>query len=272
MTHSLTSTDLENLLPQALQIAKQAAAIAMRYYTTTFNIQHKDDASPVTEADLAVDAYIREELKKLTPTIAIITEESEATQLSTLPTFWCVDPIDGTRSFIEKTGEFAICIGLIVEGQPKLGVIAAPVINEFYYGLADGKSFKLKNDTTTVIQCRTPEMHNLYGVISSYFKPTGDKMKYVEQFGLKDLHKTQSAIKHLWMAEGLADISFILHYSYDWDIAAAHAIIKGAGGDMLTSDFKKITYANKNFRQDAVIGLSQGFLDTIDKQKITAVG
>lgn len=113
-------------------IAEEAAALLMRYYAEPLEVTIKNDHSPVTKADIAANDFIVGKLKELTPEIPVIAEESNALlpDATTLKRFWLVDPLDGTKSFIKRTGEFTVNIGLVDEGKPVLGVVVVPVTGE----------------------------------------------------------------------------------------------------------------------------------------------
>lgn len=157
--------NLEYLCQNALSIARQAGNKILDIYNSDYTIEHKEDNTPLTTADLAADQIIQTELKTLTPDIPVLTEESEHIPYSTRKQwqrYWLVDPLDGTREFIKRNGEFSVNIALIENHRSILGVITAPVSGDEYYAWHDGGAFKkASGEIAQSINVRKADTNNL---------------------------------------------------------------------------------------------------------------
>ena len=215
------------LLGDAITIAKQAGEIILEYYhEDTYDVSYKDDESPVTAADLASDSYIASELKKTK--IPVISEESDYDLLTrgSLKQFWLVDPLDGTKDFISRNGEFTVNIALIEDHSPVLGVIYAPAIDTLYYAQKKGGSYLSMNGNTT----RLPRMHKDGYVVTisrQHLSDTG--REFLAMNGITEVEQKGSSLKFGILAEGRATLYPRFEGSMEWDIAAGHIIATEAG-------------------------------------------
>jgi 3'(2'), 5'-bisphosphate nucleotidase len=224
---------LRTLTPKILEI----------YHQDKINIQTKSDHSPLTEADLFSHKAILEFLKKLTPDIPIISEETENQINIKSSRFWLVDPLDGTREFIAKTDDFSINVALVENNIPILGIIYAPVFDVSYYAIKNKGAFKkIANQTSEKIHVRKLNTE-LPIVIAS--RRHGDNQKLQEFFNkFKNYERLSrgSAIKFCLIAEGAADIYPRFGETFFWDTAAGQCIVEEAGGHVVDAKGKPLRY------------------------------
>jgi len=240
-----------------IKIAQEASDISLKYYNSEFNIEIKQDESPVTCADIAVNNYINNELLKYYPNIPVISEENnpvENAKYINNNLFWLVDPIDGTQSFINKDDEFSICIALIENKVPIFGLIAVPVKNEIYFSDFEGKAYKITNFEKIKISCREKD-NDLEAVIST--RKTTKLKEYLEEHNIIKAVKVGSAIKFALIAEGKADIYPKIGTTMEWDTAAGQAILEAAGGSVTTFDGARLLYGKEDFKNPNFIALGK---------------
>jgi len=241
--------NLEYLCQNALSIARIAGKKILEIYDSRYTIEHKEDNTPLTTADLAADKIIRNALKELTPEIPILTEESDSIPFETRKKwnrYWLVDPLDGTREFIKRNGEFTVNIALIESHKSILGVINVPVLQTDYFAWSNGGAYK-KTDKQSVqkINCRKADRNKL--VIAGSRSHISEKLKaYLENFGEIELLSVGSSLKSCMVAEGSVDLYPRLGLTSEWDTAAAHCIVNEAGGHITQTDASKLRYNTKD--------------------------
>ena len=213
------------------------------YSEDDFGVEIKGDDSPITRADRIADNVIGEILKQNFPNIAIVSEESNYDLTSAMgDIYFLVDPLDGTKEFIKKTGEFTVNIAVILNGKAELGVVYVPVTKELYYRDLDGLSY-LERDVNdfevrgerTQISCRTADMDNL-SVVRSVSHSTPETEKYISGYAPNNSASAGSSLKFGLIARGFADLYPRLGRTMEWDTGAAHAVLKGAGGNVRRLD------------------------------------
>lgn len=234
--------DLDELL--AL-VARADQAIMTIYADQAIKVQLKEDSSPLTQADTASHTILVEGLARLYPHIPIISEEGNASQNNKAlqsPTFWLIDPIDGTKEFIAHNGQFTVCVALIENGNPTFGIISAPALGVTYYGGPQSGSFKkTANGTTASLTVPTTKNHILLASRShSHPKTTA----YIDaHYGNYAIQQVGSQLKLPYIAEGKAEVYPRLGAAMKiWDIAAGHAILEGAGGSATRPNGEAINY------------------------------
>jgi len=240
--------NLEYLCNNALSIARIAGRKILDIYKSDYTVEHKEDNTPLTTADLAADKIIRNALKELTPDIPILTEESEHIPFETRASwnrYWLVDPLDGTREFIKRNGEFTVNIALIENHQSILGVITAPVLDLEYFAWRDGHAYKkTPHEHATRIKVRRADTQNL--VVAGSRSHASDKLKdYLIKLGDVELLSVGSSLKSCMVAEGSVDLYPRLGLTSEWDTAAAQCIVEEAGGYMLQTDLSPMRYNTK---------------------------
>lgn len=241
--------NLEYLCQNALGIAVIAGKKILDIYKSKYTIEHKEDNTPLTTADLAADKIIRNALKELTPEIPILTEESESIPFETRKQwhrYWLVDPLDGTREFIKRNGEFTVNISLIENHKSIIGVINVPVLQTDYFAWRDGGAYKRSTDQPVhKINCRKADINNL--VIAGSRSHVSDKLKnYLDTFENFELLSIGSSLKSCMVAEGSVDLYPRLGLTSEWDTAAAHCIVEEAGGYITQTDNTELLYNTKD--------------------------
>jgi 3'(2'), 5'-bisphosphate nucleotidase len=231
----------QTLLDHVKIIAEEAGqAILQIYQQVEFKVQNKGDQSPLTQADLASHYIITKALKKLMPEIPILSEEGEQLEVDT-ETFWCVDPLDGTKEFIKRNGEFTVNIALIEDHQPVLGVIHIPVANETFLAMKGNGAIKIKDDRTHQLLKQLNEIRqpSIFAVSRSHLDQ--QTQVFIEQHKAKTI-AAGSSIKLTMLAEGLVDAYPRFGPTSLWDMAAGHAILKETGGEIFTLDYQPLVY------------------------------
>jgi len=228
-------------LNQVKGIAQEAGhAILKIYQQDDVGIQTKQDQSPLTHADLVSHDIITKALKQLTPEILILSEEGNKRN-SEVDTFWCVDPLDGTKEFIKKNDEFTVNIALIEQHQPVLGVIHIPVTNETFMALQGEGAFKIQDNQTQRLTKQSAEIHSplIFAVSRSHLN---EKTKAFINRHQATTIPAGSSLKLTLLAEGKADAYPRFGPTSLWDMAAGHAILKETGGEIYTLDQQPLVY------------------------------
>jgi len=245
----------ERLLAEAEAIAERAGKVILGHYQGVIAQRAKADASPVTAADEAAEAVIIPALRALTPDIPVVSEEAVAA--GHIPEvhgpgnpsnrFWLVDPLDGTKEFISRNGEFTVNIALIENGRPVLGVVHIPALATTYGGIVPSISRRRQDGVTRAITARKPPGD---GVIVLSSRSHGDAEAMDAFLGAERVggHRTAgSALKFCLVAEGIADLYPRLGRTMEWDTAAGHAVVVAAGGRVTTLDGVELIYGKPGF-------------------------
>ena len=240
-----------SLLPALESVARQAGAVIMDVYAQDFVVHSKTDNSPVTEADQRAEAIILPALAALTPGIPIVAEEEAAAgRLPTLTdgTFWLVDPLDGTKEFIKRNGEFTVNIGLIVNGVPAVGVVFAPALSRLWSGADVGSASVVDaQGVRTPIACRTPPKTGAVVVTSRSHNDSATLGRWIAALDAPSIDYAGSSLKFCRVAEGAADFYPRFGPTCEWDIAAAHAVLRAAGGELVAFDGSPMAYGKPKF-------------------------
>ncbi|TYB78747.1 3'(2'),5'-bisphosphate nucleotidase CysQ [Bizionia myxarmorum] len=245
----------------AIESSLKAGIAIMQVYETAFNVETKDDNSPLTEADMQANTIINSYL--LPTQISIISEENKQTDYSIRKnwnTCWIVDPVDGTKEFVKRNGEFTVNIALVTNGKPVLGVIYVPATKTLYYAEVDSnKAFKadLKSHDTSFEQVlklaeklqpkkKKSKVIQVVGSRSHMNKETLDFIESLKSEG-KDVEIVSkgSSLKFCLLAEGLADVYPRFAPTMEWDTAAGHAICNAVGLEVISTETKKPLVYNK---------------------------
>lgn len=237
---------LESLGP----IVRNAGVVVMDIYKTDFGVTHKGDASPVTLADEQAEAVITAALIQLTPGIPVVGEEACACGASPQvgERFWLVDPLDGTKEFISRNGEFTVNIALIEHGQPILGVVLAPALGALYGGGPGMGAWVERHGERRPIACRVEPPEGLSVVASRSHGDTAALDAFLAGRKVARTVSSGSSLKLCLVAAGEADVYPRLGRTMEWDIAAGHAVLVGAGGTLERLDGGgSLTYGKPGF-------------------------
>jgi len=237
-----------DLLEQVLQLSVEAGDAIMDIYAKDFNVEYKEDESPVTDADLAAHKIITAGLQQLTPDIPVLSEENAGIDWTTRQTwnkYWLVDPIDGTKEFIKKNGEFTVNIALIKAGTPILGVVHAPTLNVSYLAAEALGAFRQCNEARIELKVTKKTNSGLIKVVGSRSHPSADLADYLEQFDEVTMVPKGSSLKLCLVAEGEADVYPRLGPTSEWDTGAGHAVAQIAGASVTQIDGSPLVYNQK---------------------------
>jgi 3'(2'), 5'-bisphosphate nucleotidase len=228
----------------ALKAAQLAQQAILKVYAQPIQADLKSDLSPVTEADRLADAIIQQTLAKAFPEDAFLTEESTDNPIRlTTQGVWIVDPVDGTKDFIQKNGEFTTNIAYVVDHEVVLGLVFIPVWNEYYYALKGQGAFHVKQGQTKKIHVNDKLTSLTVLVSRNHFND--QEKAVIQKYAHKITHQTSfgSSIKACKIAEGLAEISYRLSDgTKEWDIAASQIIVEEAGGLFIKPDGSRYRY------------------------------
>ncbi|MDH3473024.1 MAG: 3'(2'),5'-bisphosphate nucleotidase CysQ [Rhodospirillales bacterium] len=254
-------SETEDLLSVLRLIAERAGKVILGYYVETeeIEVRHKEDASPVTEADQAAEDFILEALAKLTPEIPVISEE--AASAGTLPEvagsrFWLVDPLDGTKEFLSRNGEFTVNIALIEDGLPVAGVVHAPALAMTWAGAKDAAAPNGETGRATFSETDKPDMAIAAReipeagavVIASRRHGSGEELDaFLAKYTVADRISAGSSLKFCLVATGKADLYPRFGRTMEWDTAAGHAVLRAAGGRVETTDGRPLAYGKPGF-------------------------
>tara|TARA_X000000368_G_scaffold417570_1_gene414328 strand:+ start:859 stop:1671 length:813 start_codon:yes stop_codon:yes gene_type:complete len=230
-----------------IEISKMAGEAIMKIYETDFEVMVKGDESPLTEADLSSNKIICKSLREITPKIPILSEESSNisfTERSKWDEYWLIDPLDGTKEFIKRNGEFTVNIALIKDKTPILGIIFVPATAETYWGCSDFGSFYQENNVSEKISVSDNQGKSTK-IVSSRSHVSPEMNGLLNEIGDYELINKGSSLKLCLVARGLADVYPRLGPTCEWDIAAGHAIVSNAGGVLLNINGEKIQYNKK---------------------------
>ncbi|MEE8119020.1 MAG: 3'(2'),5'-bisphosphate nucleotidase CysQ [Gammaproteobacteria bacterium] len=229
----------EALVDPVIVIAQRASEQILKTYLTDFDIEAKEDQSPLTEADLASHRTIVEGLRELTPDLPILSEESADipyAERRTWTTYWLVDPLDGTKEFIKKNGEFTVNIALIKNGLPMAGVVHVPATGVTYSGCVGvGACRREAGAQPEPIRVGSSAANPVRVVASRSHRSTAID-SYLEKLGNHEIVSMGSSLKICLVAENRADVYPRLGLTSEWDTAAAHAVVAAAGGRIISAE------------------------------------
>ncbi len=236
------------LLPPLIDIARRAGDAIMDIYEQDFDVFEKADQSPLTSADLASHRVIIDGLKAITPDWPILSEESadiDFEQRRQWSRYWLVDPLDGTKEFIKRNGEFTVNIALIDHHRPLLGVVYVPVKNTLYCGHHDSGAFRQHADHPQQAIRVRPLPGGPVTVVGSRSHASPRVQAYLDALGPHELTSMGSSLKFCLIAEGSADLYPRLGPTSEWDTAAAQAVVEAAGGRVTETDGRPLQYNRK---------------------------
>jgi 3'(2'), 5'-bisphosphate nucleotidase len=250
MTQAETDINMQNLIPSLITLSKKAGGKILRIYDTKFDTQEKEDKSPLTAADMASHKTICDGLQELTPNIPVLSEESAAIPYKTRKSwdqYWLVDPLDGTKEFIKRNGEFTVNIALIQNNVPVMGVVYVPVTDICYYASRGAGAFKQEADGKTVQIFTRETQDNEFIIAGSRSHGSEQQEKFLQSLGTNvEMIAIGSSLKICLVAEGTVDIYPRFGLTSEWDTAAAHSIALEAGAQVVDTDFNPLLYNTKD--------------------------
>lgn len=248
------SYPLADILKVTLEVAKKAGdSIIEVYNRPDFEVQLKSDDSPLTQADLAAHQVIDQALARHFPRIPRLSEESQVVDFASRKAWrelFIIDPLDGTKEFIARNGEFTVNIALVIEGRPVLGVIYAPVLKTFYFAAQGSGAYKQRPghepESIKVRSLAQTGQDRFFTVVASRRHGLDQVAALCRNFKHYDLTSKGSSLKMCLVAEGLADFYPRLAPTSEWDTAAAQVIVEQAGGRLVRLDFTPLDYNQKD--------------------------
>jgi 3'(2'), 5'-bisphosphate nucleotidase len=258
--------NLEKLVTVMRQLSLEAGDKIMEVYNSPdFEIKTKSDESPVTEADEAADAIIAAGLRAAFPEVALVTEEQADSHGQDVSTFLIVDPLDGTKEFINRRGDFTVNIAYVLDGSPVRGIVYAPAKERLFYTDAGGNAVEeigpFNKETVgelKPIRVSKPDNEALLVVASKSHRDQATD-EYLAKYKSKDLKSAGSSLKFCLVATGEADLYPRVGRTMEWDTAAGHAVLVGAGGDVVRFDnHQPLRYGKEGFANPFFIAYAPG--------------
>ncbi|SLN10734.1 3'(2'),5'-bisphosphate nucleotidase CysQ [Aquimixticola soesokkakensis] len=258
--------DYEKLAQVMRKLALEAGDVIMEIYNSDdFEVKSKSDESPVTAADENADALISAGLRAAFPDVTLITEEQSDSHSEKASTFLIVDPLDGTKEFINRRGDFTVNIAYVEDGKPTRGVVYAPAKDRLFITDASGKSYEetapFHKDTVgamTPMSVTTPDNAALLVVASKSHRDQATD-DYIGKYNVKDMKSAGSSLKFCLVATGEADLYPRVGRTMEWDTAAGHAVLLGAGGDVIRfDDHSPLTYGKADYANPFFIAYAPG--------------
>ncbi len=260
--------DFDHLTYVMRRLALEAGErIMVVYNSPDFEVKSKSDESPVTEADEAADALISEGLAEAFPQVALVTEEQADSHRQEVSTFLIVDPLDGTKEFVQRRGDFTVNIAYVENGVPLRGVVYAPAKGRLFYTLSDGRAVeedgpfdKSRPGTQKPITVSVPDNRALMVVASKSHRDQATD-DYIARYAIRDMTSAGSSLKFCLVATGEADLYPRLGRTMEWDTAAGDAVLRGAGGEVVRfDDHTPFTYGKPGFANPFFIAYAPGVL------------
>jgi 3'(2'), 5'-bisphosphate nucleotidase len=248
--------DCAALLPEIDAAARRAGEAILAVYRTDFDVERKSDDSPVTQADLDAERIILDVLRRLTPDIPVVAEEevSAGRTPDVGDCFWLVDPLDGTREFLNRNGEFTVNIALVQDRRPILGVVHAPARGLTFTAFLPGHATRQEGDGPTKrIAVRTPPPEGLTVVASRRHGSVEEREHFLEGRTVANRIACGSSLKFCVVAAGEADVYPRFGRTMEWDTAAGHAVLAAAGGRLTTTDGREFLYRKPGFENPGFI-------------------
>jgi len=220
-----------------ISLAEEAGKKILSIYSEGFDVYEKADKSPLTEADMLSHMTILEGLAQITPDISVLSEESSKDEIAnrlSWETYWLIDPLDGTKEFVKRNGEFTVNIALVHKHEPVFGVVHAPVLDVTYWGGKNLSAHKIQHNKSNVIHIRKrPSDSTDWKIVGSRSHQSDEFRSFIEKYPGADIISMGSSLKLCLVAEGAADLYPRLGLTSEWDTAAAQAVVEAAGGQVL---------------------------------------
>ena len=250
----MTEINIEKLTKDLIETFLNAGKISINLRKAGLTKKIKSDNTPVSNGDLEVNKIVSEKIKRLTPSIPIISEETSDNKLiKDLKNFWLIDPIDGTYDYINNLQEFTINAGLILNKQPVAGLIYAPAKKRMFYSYGQGNAYEFTDGKEIKIDgSRNFDKDKIKFVsYSSKIKP--EIQKIFDELNVKEFTRMKSSLKFCVIATGEYDGYVAEPRACEWDIAAGHAILKHSGGTITDFENNEILYGKKDFKNPSII-------------------
>jgi 3'(2'), 5'-bisphosphate nucleotidase len=243
------------MLPKLVALADRAGEVVLRHYREGVTVEQKADRSPVTAADQEAERLIEAGLREIDPRIPMIGEEAASEgrvpDIAKGP-FWLVDPLDGTKEFLTKNGEFTVNIALVEGGRPILGVVTAPALGVAWWGAIGQGAVRRENGEVKSVHVRPRPASGVVAVASRSHRDA-ETDAWLAERGITETVSAGSSLKFCLVAEGKADVYPRFGPTMEWDTAAGHAVLLAAGGKVSTRDGAPLAYAKPTLRNPSFI-------------------
>ena len=250
----MTEINIEKLTRDLIDTFLNAGKISINLRKAGLTKKIKSDNTPVSNGDLEVNKIVSEKIKKLTPSIPIISEETSDNKLiKDLKNFWLIDPIDGTYDYINNLEEFTINAGLILNKQPVAGLIYAPAKKRMFYSYGQGNAYEFTDGKEIKIDGSRNFNKDKIKFVSYSSKIKPEIQKIFDELNVKEFTRMKSSLKFCVIATGEYDGYVAEPRACEWDIAAGHAILKHSGGTITDFENNEILYGKKDFKNPSII-------------------
>ncbi len=250
----MNEVNLKNIVEAQIDTFLYAGNVAIELRNKGLTKEIKSDGTPVSNGDLAINKIITKKILELTPDLPIVSEEtSHNKSAKDLANFWLVDPIDGTYDYINNLDEFTINAGLIINKKPVAGLIYAPAKKRMFYSHGKDMAYELTDGKLINLKCNNKNREDSIKFVSYSNKIKPEIEKIYKQIGVTDFVRMKSSLKFCVIASGEFDGYVAEPRAYEWDIAAGHAIIVGAGGVITDFGGNEILYGKEDFKNPSLI-------------------
>ena len=243
---------IEEIIKNLTQVFFDAGDLSIELRNKGLKKHIKEDKTPVTNGDIEVNNIILKSLRKISPTIPIISEETSENKNLDLNTFWLIDPIDGTYDYINNRDEFTLNAGLIINKVAVAGIIYAPAKNRMFYTYGDNVSYELKDNNEKILNNKNIDKNNIKAVSYSDNLKT-EIIEIHKKLKVKEYIKMKSSLKFCVIAAGEFHVYAAEPRANEWDIAAGHAILKNSGGTITDFDGNEILYGKSGLKNPSII-------------------
>tara|TARA_B100001989_G_scaffold61909_1_gene41615 strand:+ start:1449 stop:2225 length:777 start_codon:yes stop_codon:yes gene_type:complete len=246
--------DLKSIVTKLIPTFKEAAELSVNLQKEGLKITIKDDNSPVTNGDIAVNDLITKKILELTPNIPIISEETVKKGFkNTNKIFWLIDPIDGTKEYIAGKDEFTLNAALVINQIPVMSLVGVPKKNRLFYTYGKNETYLIENGKTEKINCLKKNKKNTVVAVSSMIKPPDNILNKLKEYNVTKIVKMSSSYKFCVIATGEFDIYAAKERAHEWDYAAGHAIAVNAGASITTLEGKPFLYGKEDYKNPSVL-------------------
>ncbi len=250
----MNKSELKSISENLIDAFQKAGQLSIDLYKKGLEIQIKEDKSPVSNGDLMVNELITNKIKKLTPNLPIVSEETVNLKIKNKSKiFWLIDPIDGTKEYIAGKDEYTLNAALVVDSVPVLGVVGVPKKDRLFYTFGPGDSYLIENGKNRKINCKKQQPKGRIVALSSVIKPSDIILNKLKRFNVTSIVKMASSYKFCVIATGEYDIYAARERANEWDYAAGHAIAQNAGAIIKTLDGKPFLYGKDDYKNPSLL-------------------
>ena len=246
--------ELKLITEKLIETFHEAGKESINLFSKGLKIKIKEDKSPVSNGDLEVDKIITDKIKKLTPNIPIISEETVDLKVkNTAKIFWLIDPIDGTKEYIAGKDEYTLNAALVINTIPVIGLVGVPKKNRLFYSYGLGESYLIEDGNINKINCSKKQPKGKVVALSSVIKPSDVVLNKLKEYNVNSIVKMASSYKFCVIATGEFDIYAARERANEWDYAAGHAVAQNAGAIIQTLDEKPFLYGKEDYKNPSLL-------------------